>query len=216
MLRFSEEILLLQLRDEEGRFVDAPSAVLDHALAGAVLMDLALENRIDTDLDNLILVDSTPVGDTLLDPTLARIASGEQSDARYWVEQTARQAGEIRQAVLSRLIERGVLVRLPNRFRGFRSQRYQAVGGKAESEVKLRIIGILLSDEIPDPRDVVIICLANACGVFDEVLPEHNLKAVSARIEQIRKLDLIGQATFRAIQDIEKWLAGSRKPGRAS
>ena len=216
MLRFSEEILLLQLRDEEGRFVDAPSAVLDHALAGAVLMDLALENRIDTDLDNLIMVDSTPVGDTLLDPTLARIASGEQSDARYWVEQTARQAGEIRQAVLSRLIERGVLVRLPNRFRGFRSQRYQAVAGKAESEVKLRIIGILLGDEIPDPRDVVIICLANACGVFDEVLPEHNLKAVSARIEQIRKLDLIGQATFRAIQDIEKWLAGSRKPGRAS
>ena len=196
--------------------MDAPSAVLDHALAGAVLMDLALENRIDTDLDNLILVDSTPVGDTLLDPTLARIASGEQSDARYWVEQTARQAGEIRQAVLSRLIERGVLVRLPNRFRGFRSQRYQAVGGKAESEVKLRIIGILLSDEIPDPRDVVIICLANACGVFDEVLPAHNLKAVSARIEQIRKLDIIGQATFRAIQDIEKWLAGSRKPGRAS
>ena len=216
MLRFSEEILLLQLRDEEGRFVDAPSAVLDHALAGSVLMDLALENRIDTDPDNLILVDSTPVGDTLLDPTLARIASEEQSDARYWVEQTARQAGEIRQAVLSRLIERGVLVRLQNRFRGFRSQRYQVVGGKTESEVKLRIMGILLSDEIPDPRDVVIICLANACGVFDEVLPGYNLKAVSARIEQIRKLDLIGQATFRAIQDIEKWLAGSRKPGRAS
>lgn len=216
MLRFSEEILLLQLRDEEGRFVDAPSAVLDHALAGSVLMDLALENRIDTDPDNLILVDSTPVGDTLLDPTLARIASGDQSDARYWVEQTARQAGEIRQAVLSRLIERGVLVRLQNRFRGFRSQRYQVVGGKTESEVKLRIMGILLSDEIPDPRDVVIICLANACGVFDEVLPGYNLKAVSARIEQIRKLDLIGQATFRAIQDIEKWLAGSRKPGRAS
>ncbi len=37
-------------------------------------MDLALENRIDTDLEQLILVDSTPVGDDLLDPTLARIA----------------------------------------------------------------------------------------------------------------------------------------------
>ena len=148
MLRFSEEILLLQLRDEEGRYVDAPSAVLDYALAGAVLMDLALENRIDTDRDNLILVDSTPVGDTLLDPTLARIASGEQSDARYWVDRTAKQAGEIRQAALSRLIERGVLVRLESRFRGLRSQRYQAVDGKAESDVKLRIMGILLSDEI--------------------------------------------------------------------
>ena len=37
-------------------------------------MDLALANRIDTDALRLFLIDSTPVGDRLLDPILAEIA----------------------------------------------------------------------------------------------------------------------------------------------
>ena len=81
MLRFAEEIILLLL-DDDGRFARLPSWSLHYALAGGVLMDLALENRIDTDLEKLILVDSTPVGDSLLDPTLADIAAGAESDAR--------------------------------------------------------------------------------------------------------------------------------------
>ena len=58
----------------------------NYALAGGVLMDLALENRIDTDLENLVLIDTTSVGDSLLDPTLAEIEAGEKRDARFWVE----------------------------------------------------------------------------------------------------------------------------------
>ena len=34
-----------------------------------------------------------------------------------------------------------------------------AIDGEAQREVKLRIMGVLFSDEIPDPRDIVIICL---------------------------------------------------------
>ena len=48
------------------------------ALAGSVLMDLALDNRIDTDLETLTLVDATPTGDELLDPALEEIARGEK------------------------------------------------------------------------------------------------------------------------------------------
>ena len=74
MLRFAEEITLLLLHDDDGSFARVPSWSRDYAIAGSVLMDLAMENRIDTDLENLILLDDTPVGDSLLDPTLAEIA----------------------------------------------------------------------------------------------------------------------------------------------
>ncbi len=215
MLRFAEEIVLLSLRDDDGKFVPVPVTSMQHALAGAVLMDLALENRIDTDPENLILVDSTPVGDSLLDPTLELIAAGEQHDARYWVEQTARQADEIKELALARLIERGVLEQHEERFLWvFRSRRYPLIDGREEREVKLRILGVLLSDEIPDPRDIVIICLADACGILRHLLTKRELEGVSDRIEQVRKLDLIGQAMSQAIQDIELWLATSRIEGR--
>ena len=210
MLRFAEEFMLLLLNDEDGKFANVPSWSVNYALAGSVLMDLALENRIDTDLDNLLLLDSTPVGDGLLDPTLSEVAKGEKRDARFWVERTANRAYEIREAALSRLVDQGILERRDDRFLWvFRSRRYPAVQGEAEREVKLRIMGVLFSDDIPDPRDVVIICLADACGIFRGLLSRRELERASARIEQVRKLDLIGQAMTQAIRDIELSVAVS-------
>ena len=153
MLRFAEEIMLLLLDDQDGSFLPIPEWSMQCALAGAVLMDLALEDRIDTDLDSLILVDKAPTGDPLLDPTLERIAaaSGDVHGARYWVESTASYADEIREGALARLVENGVLNREEDRFLWvFRSRRYPTIDGRAEREVKLRIMGVLLSDEIPD------------------------------------------------------------------
>ena len=215
MLRFAEEIILLILHDDNGKFAHVPSWSMDRAMAGAVLMDLALENRIDTDPENLILVDDTPVGDNLLDPTLAEIATGEQRDARYWVEQTAKKGEQIREEALSRLVDAGILERQEDRFLWvFRSRRYPLVDGKAEQEVKLRIMEVLFSDQIPAPRDVVIIALTDACGIFRELLPKRLLQEAADRIEQVRKLDLIGQAMADTIRDMEMWLAASRIEGR--
>ena len=210
MLTFVEEIILLLLRDDDGKFVPVSRLAMDRAIAGAVLMELAMENRIDTDLESLILVDPTPVGDDLVDPTLAAIGAGEKHDSRYWIEHTAQQANNIRDGALARLVERGILEQHDDRFLWvFRSRRYPVVDGKAEREVKLRIMGVLLSDEIPDPRDVVIICLADVCGLFRQMLSKRELDLASARIEQVRKLDLIGQAVSQAIHDIEISIASA-------
>ena len=211
MLRFVEEITLLLLHDDDGRFARVPSWSLSYALAGGVLMDLAMENRIDTDLDHLILVDATPTGDSLLDPTLAEIAAGEKSTTRATGSNRPRSAPtSIQEEVLSRLIALGILERQEDRFLWvFRSRRYPMIDGQAEREVKLRIMSVLFSDEIPDPRDVVIICLADACGIFKEILSRRELDQASARIEQVRKLDLIGQAMTQAIHDIELSVAAS-------
>ncbi len=204
MLRLVEEIILLLLRDQDGRFVRVPNWSLDYAIAGGVLMDLAMENRIDTDLENLILIDPTPVGDSLLDPALAEIEEGGEHDTRFWVERIAERSEAIHEEALSRLVSRGILERQDDRFLWvFRSRRYPAIDGKAEREVKLRIMGVLFSDEIPDPRDVMIICLVDACGIFNELLSRGELRNASARIEQVRKLDLIGQAMTQAIREIE-------------
>ena len=213
MLRFAEEIVLLMLNDDDGRFARVPNVSLDYAMAGGVLMDLALEYRIDTDLERLMLLDATPTGDSLLDPTLAEIAEGGGNDARYWVERTAVRSDEIREEALKRLVENGILERQDDRFLWvFKSRRYPAIDGEAQREVKLRIMGVLFSDEIPDPRDIVIICLADACGIFKGIFTTTELEAVSPRIEQVRRLDLIGQAMTQAIQDIELTLAASLQP----
>ncbi|MDE2844308.1 MAG: GPP34 family phosphoprotein [Chloroflexota bacterium] len=211
-LLFAEEIILLLLRDEDGRFNQIPTWSMDYAIAGAALMDLAMENRIDTDLENLILIDSSPVGDDILDPILAEVAAGGNNDTRYWVEQVSRKGAEIREQALDRLVERGILEREEDRFLWvFRSRRYPTLDGDAEREVKLRILNVLFSDEIPDPRDQMIICLADACGIFPRILSRQEHARAAERIAQVSRLDLIGQTMSQAIHDIQVSVAVSHQ-----
>ena len=114
MLRLAEELLFFALRDDHGGTVSVSDRSLRCALAGSVLMDLALEDRIDSDPERLVVVDATPVGDDLLDPSLALIAAERGTrDAEYWVERLAALeiARGLSEGVVARLIERGVLER---------------------------------------------------------------------------------------------------------
>ncbi len=209
MLSFAEEIMLLLLEDEDGRFVHAPDHYLRCVLSGAVLMDLALKGKIDTDLNSLIIIDPEPTGDGLLDPILERLTKeGEKHDAQYWVEHCQGLSGDIREEALDRLCAKGILRQEDDRFLWvFKSRRYPVVDGQVDREVKLRIMSILFSDEIPDPRDIAIIGLMDAGGLFKYLLSERELKGVAERIEMIRNMDLIGQAVTMSVREIERQLA---------
>ena len=109
-IRIAEELILLMLDERSGYLEMVPGWNFSCVMAGAVLADLALEHRIETDLERLYLVDPTPTGDGLLDPTLKGIAdSDEKSDARFWIERNTRHADEIVAAALDRLVERNIL-----------------------------------------------------------------------------------------------------------
>lgn len=212
VMRFPEELLLLLFDDERGDLTGTlPPGRLDILLAGAVLMDLALEERIDTDPRRLTLVDPTPVDDELLDPALADIAQApDLYDIDHWVRRQAERGEEVRERALARLADLGILVSddaatdfLLSR-RVSRARRYHpAPDGTVQEEVRLRVMRVLFSDDIPDPRDTVIICLADAGGVLDYLLSREERAEVQHRIDLVKKLDLIGQAVTRAVREAE-------------
>ena len=152
MLRFAEEIILILLDDEDGKFVNVPRWSLNYALAGGVLMDLAMENRIDTDIENLMLIDSTPVGDSLLDPVLAEIAEGEGQDTRYWLERSPiGRAKSVRTCYPGWWPTASWSARTTDLCGCSGLGATPMIDGQAEREVKLRIMGVLFSDENPRP-----------------------------------------------------------------
>ena len=210
-MRFAEELLLL-LFDEraDDLSISLPAERLHILLAGAVLMDLALEERIDTDLKRLMLVDPTPLNDDLLDPVLADIARApETSDTDTWVRRQAERGEAIREGALARLTARGILESTDSSTfflsrRVSRARRYRPSADETvRDEVRLRIMRVLFSDDIPDPRDTVIICLAAAGGIFERILSRSELADVQDRIDLVKKLDLIGQSVARAVRAVE-------------
>ncbi len=201
-LTFVEEILLLLLDDETGAMKRVAPNVMELLLAGAILMDLALRGRVDCDLRKLVVVDDAPTGEAILDGPLAEIAGAEQeADARTWVVRLSAESAATQEMALERLVERRIL-RVEDRsfLWVFGSRRYPTVDDREEREVKLRLLDVLLSDRIPAPRDVALICLADASSAFEVILSPQELRNAAPRIELVRGFDLIGQAMGRAIQ----------------
>jgi Golgi phosphoprotein 3 len=204
MLGFVDEIVLLQLDDTRGGLTDLPVAAAEIVLSGAALMELALMNRVDCDLRSLFVVDPAPTGDDMLDGVLARLAAADaELTVAAAVEIITVNAETYRQQALHRLVAHGILREENGRhFWVFRTRRYPVIDDREQREVKARLRHLLLSDEIPDPRDVVLICLIEACGLLGLVLTPDEIAQARTRVDELGRLDLIGQAVTRAVAEI--------------
>ena len=206
-IRLAEELILLMLNEQSGYLEMVPGWSFSCVMAGAVIADLALENRIDTDLKRLYLVDPTPIEDNLLDPTLKEIAdSRETSDTRFWIERIAGRSEEIVTATLDRLVERKILDYESGGFWGLsrsvsRSGTYQTSDLQIRQEAKARVLSVILNDDIPDPSDAILIALMHTCGGFKLVLSPEDYEEKLERIETLSKLDLIGRSVASAVRD---------------
>ena len=210
MLRVTEELLVLILDPENGEIqYSLPEHQLDALFAGAALADLTLENRIDVDVERLFLIDPRPVDDDLLDPVLQDIASEtETHDTTYWIVRTAKRGSHIRKRAFDRLIEYKILEPEANGLVFLsrlvaRGRRYPPHGGETRVDVQSRVMTTLFNQEIPDPRDILIIALAQVCGVFESILSREELLEVQERIDTVSRLDLLGYTISESIRKIE-------------
>ena len=202
-LSLPEELLLALLDEESGYFRQVPGWNLHCAMVGAALGELSLLGRLDSDLKSLILVDSTETGRPVLDPILREIATETaQHDVQYWVERLAPQSESVISNALDRLVRRQILDRHPGDFYTFAKRERL---GKAPPEedhlagefVKARLTRIIFADEIPDPRDVIITGLVNACNVFHLMFQID--EEAEERIKFISQMDVIGRAIAAAV-----------------
>ena len=206
-IRLAEELVLLMLNEHSGYLEMVPNWDFSCVMAGAVIADLALEGRIDTDLEALFVVDPSPTGDGLLDPTLEELAkSQENSETQYWIERNAARSEEIVTGTLDRLVARGILDYESGGFwvlssHVSRSKSYPTSDSKIRQEAKARVLSVILDDIIPDPRDAILVALMHTCDGFKLVLSPEDYQEKLERIETVAKLDLVGRSVASAVRE---------------
>ena len=203
-LSLPEELVLMLLNEENGYFHQVPGWDLNCAIIGAVLAELSLDSRIDTDMDSLFLLDSTETGNPALDPILKEIAGEpEPRNAQYWIERLAHQAESIIDMTLDRLVDLRILERHDGDFYTLTrmSGQMDIINNSREDSrlqfVKTRINNVIFDNEIPEPRDIIIICLVNTCDVFRFMFQLD--EAAEERIDFICRMDLIGRSIAAAV-----------------
>ena len=173
-----EEFLLLTLEDEGGQFDTVPEIFLTCGVAGAILMDLSLRGRIDSDLTSVWVVDSTPTGDAVLDQVLSQVAAEPTPlSAAAWLRKLSLTAPGNRQAAIERLCERGILHKNQDGFTWvLKARRYPVLQGGELVEAKRRLMNLIFTTEIPTPHDSALMSLAASCHVFERILTPGALK----------------------------------------
>ena len=203
-LTLTQDLILMLLNEESGYFHQVPGWDLNCAVVSAVLAELSLRSRIDTDQESLFLVDQTKTGNSALDRILKEIASEPvQRNAQYWIERLAPRAELIIDLTLDRLVDLKVLEHHDGEFWTLSRTAWQtgmfsdSPEGTAVQFVKTRISNAIFNKEIPDPRDVIIICLINTCDVFRFMFQLDDES--EQRIQFVCKMDLIGRSIAAAV-----------------
>ena len=162
------------LNEENGYFHQVPGWDLNCAIVGAVLAELSLLSRIDTDLESLFLIDATETGDPTMDTILKEITEEPVlQNTLYWIERLAPHAESVIDLTLDRLVHMKILEQHAGEFWTLarNARRGKFAGGFSEGTlvefVKTRIGREIFDDEIPDPRDAILISQLLHATFFD-------------------------------------------------
>lgn len=202
MLSLPEEIVLLTLDDATGRPIGRQGIAASIALAGAVLMELALAGRVDTDRHRLDVLDDAPTGDAVLDAGLPLLRGAP--DSRGALMLLAREETGLRPRVLEALLARGLLRRADGRvLLVFPERRYLKPEDRPEPrEVLARLTRSIATDDIPEPREALLLGLARATALLPLLLPHELLAARQERIMLLNRLEALNRSVSETVGEL--------------
>ena len=195
---------MLSLDHVTGSRLPLMPEALAFGLAGAVLADLEMAGRIQTKDGKVELCKNEPVGDSLLDPQLARIVEDRSSHAiAYWLSVFSDRKEEIEQSALERLISRGILRREEKKILWvFGVRRYPTVHNEERVEVRQRLVGLIAGEGAPAHFDATLISLLSACGLLTSIFASEELSGRSERIASIAASDPIGREVAAVLREL--------------
>lgn len=210
-LHLYEELLLLALHDEKGTL---NSGYIEHALAGAVLAELLLEEQIiiDDQANGTIKLQMEKEPDDPLFRKAYRLINLWQKPMN--LEELLSELANLtslRYLATEQLCQRGIVDDVEETILYIFSRKvYPTLDPAPEQEIVSRIRdGIFNQQAQLDPRTCALISLAHHTDYITAAISFHERAKHKARIEAIAKGELAGSATQKAIAACQAAVAAS-------
>lgn len=206
-ITLAEEITLLSLDDESGSVKQRQT--VGWAVAGGILLELVLAQRVVVSGKYLELVDTSPTGEELLDGRIGLMQTWMRGRSKRRVTDwlTKDQAKAVA-ATVERLSGRGVVVEERHKALGvFPVRRYPEADGTIERALRERLASVVLKGTEADERTACLVALIHAAKLHGLAFPGRPRKEISARTAEIADGQWATESVRSAIRDMQMAVA---------
>ncbi len=198
----AEDLLLLAWNDDSGRPHGSLAVQLNPAIGGALLLDLALRDRLRLEVDQP-RASTRPTGDELLDEIARQIRDGpRRRKLKGWVRKVGTTAR--RDQVRDRLVARGLLAPEERKVLGlFTSTRHRLSDGSEVERLSAEVRRVLGGGRPPDDRTTARVALVGATAVLDQLVPRGERGAARDRSKELAETSPVAAAARAVIRDTQ-------------
>jgi len=206
VLTLLEEVVLLAVDERTGNLRSTREFGTAYALVGAVFFDLALARKIDTDTETIHIIDTAPTANATLDRVLAEMARRpDLKTVRQWIEEIFQHRRDLEGEALASLTASGILRHEKSKLLWIIDvERFPLVDNQPQQHVKLRLAHAILSGQIPPTRDIMLVSVAEACGLLGYVLSDVEIANRKDRIQALCGLETISRKVREAILGLDQ------------
>lgn len=209
----AEEFLLLCLDDETGRR-SIGGEKIEPALAGALVVELALLERIGITSDDeglmkrrrITITSTKPTDDPVLDDAVSYLQAKDRAKVQDAISPMAWKpmTKGLRQKLLERLTASGVLTEQHGKALGiFPTTQWPTADPTAETEVRARLRSALVDGLTPTERTVALIGLLYVTGHVNRALPGEDKKLVRQRAKTLAEGDWAAKAVQAVVESVQ-------------
>lgn len=200
-LNLIEKFILIALSDEEGKFV-TDTTYLNNGIAGAILLELVLEKRLELVDKKIHLIDESSLENPFLHKTIQAIHRSDDNESlSYWMSVLNTNASDVKSAILDDLADKGVLKKVKGKFLWlFSYYRYPTKDPLPEDKVRARLHDVIDQNVDPVEEDLMLLNLIDICSLNHEAFRKQDdrQKFKQLLIEKGNSADAVHKAIIHA------------------
>lgn len=208
----AEDLLLLGLNGEKGSIYSSSSMALPYGLAGSLLVELTMKNRLTMQKKKIIVNDESDVEDEILNEAFTLIKQSRKSrDAKYWVNYLNRKMNKLQDRLFERLVNKNVVTKEQRHFLWiFQFQYYPLIDRRKKDLLKRQIREAVFSyTNNGEERELILSNLVYACELIKHVFPKDEQKEAKKRLKLLAKNEAYGSAVSESVQAVQVALMAS-------
>jgi hypothetical protein len=197
------QLTLLALDDKKGSIIP-DSISFSYAIAGAVILELALEEKVDISHELVRIKDRTKTGDTILDKYFDLIQqSKKERKIKSWVDRIGNKADQIKKDTIEKLIAKRILEKKEKKILWvFTVNKYPAQNSRPENRLRNRLYDIIVYGHKPDLKEIMLLNLIESCSLGKEVFGKAQVKLFKKKIKQINESNDLAGVVNKSIKEI--------------